>query len=422
MMSQVCLVNCSDAHNPAVLRLEPWLAAQGHTVTRFDRRHLPLPLHLHLADGGVYLSAIFSWDLPLMVTLARQARQLGKPVYIGGPATEHNAAWVEAQTGTVPWKGQHPSAKMVLERPVMTWTSRGCPNHCPFCIVWRMEGTLQELPDDAWQPAPLVMDNNFLACSDAHQERVVRRLADAGHLVDFNQGLDAQLYTPAFRQLLQRVGLRLRFWRFAYDMPEDWPAVERALLDLRAAGVNWSRIRVYLLYNWHESPTEAQARAERIIGQHDAPLAVPWPMAYRPLDWLHRRDYIAQGWTAQAVRDFRRYYSRPRLWRSVSFKDYDRGYPRGVPAGYTDDWNTVATEVKTAAGWRCEHCGHPHDPEAGYALTVHHLDGDPQNNAPENLVALCQRCHLRWQALWLPGQLMLPTVTPPAWMTERGWA
>jgi 5-methylcytosine-specific restriction endonuclease McrA len=28
-------------------------------------------------------------------------------------------------------------------------------------------------------------------------------------------------------------------------------------------------------------------------------------------------------------------------------------------------------------------------------LTVHHRDGDPTNNARENLVALCQRCHLR---------------------------
>lgn len=28
-------------------------------------------------------------------------------------------------------------------------------------------------------------------------------------------------------------------------------------------------------------------------------------------------------------------------------------------------------------------------------LTVHHRDGDPENNGRENLAALCQRCHLR---------------------------
>lgn len=29
-------------------------------------------------------------------------------------------------------------------------------------------------------------------------------------------------------------------------------------------------------------------------------------------------------------------------------------------------------------------------------LTVAHLDHNPANNAPENLRALCQRCHLRY--------------------------
>jgi len=64
---------------------------------------------------------------------------------------------------------------------------------------------------------------------------------------------------------------------------------------------------------------------------------------------------------------------------------------------YPENWREIAKEVKDRAGWRCELCGHEHDPETGYTLTVHHLDGDPSNCDPENLVALCQRCHLRKQ-------------------------
>jgi len=64
---------------------------------------------------------------------------------------------------------------------------------------------------------------------------------------------------------------------------------------------------------------------------------------------------------------------------------------------YPDDWNEIAIRVKTLAGWRCIRCNHPHDPAAGYTLTVHHLDMDPQNCAWWNLVALCQACHLRIQ-------------------------
>jgi hypothetical protein len=65
---------------------------------------------------------------------------------------------------------------------------------------------------------------------------------------------------------------------------------------------------------------------------------------------------------------------------------------------YPPDWKQIATAVKAAADWQCIRCGHPHDIAAGYMLTVHHLDLCKQNCAWWNLVALCQRCHLRIQA------------------------
>ncbi len=64
---------------------------------------------------------------------------------------------------------------------------------------------------------------------------------------------------------------------------------------------------------------------------------------------------------------------------------------------YPDNWEEIAYKIKTLAGWRCEICRHPHDPKNGYTLTTHHLDGDPQNCDPFNLLAGCQRCHLSGQ-------------------------
>jgi excisionase family DNA binding protein len=90
-----------------------------------------------------------------------------------------------------------------------------------------------------------------------------------------------------------------------------------------------------------------------------------------------------------------------------------------VPADYPPDWDEIARRVKDAAGWRCEHCKAPHNPESGHVLTVHHLDGDPANCDPKNLVALCQRCHLRWQNSWRPGQLVMDFARPE-WMKTRG--
>lgn len=87
---------------------------------------------------------------------------------------------------------------------------------------------------------------------------------------------------------------------------------------------------------------------------------------------------------------------------------------------YPNDWTEIATRIKDAAGWFCEHCGHIHEPERGYTLTVHHLDGDKSNCDYRNLVALCQRCHLHIQARYWPGQLILPGIDVPEWMIRRG--
>ncbi len=71
--------------------------------------------------------------------------------------------------------------------------------------------------------------------------------------------------------------------------------------------------------------------------------------------------------------------------------------PRRSTGVYPPDWKQIAHAVKEAAGWCCVRCGHPHDPKAGYTLTIHHLDLCPSNSAWYNLLPLCQRCHLSIQ-------------------------
>jgi hypothetical protein len=107
---------------------------------------------------------------------------------------------------------------------------------------------------------------------------------------------------------------------------------------------------------------------------------------------------------------------------------------------YPKDWPSISQDVRQRAGNRCEECGvenhrlggrspdgrfwpaHPagesslglmwprpgeHSWCSGWpdqlkiiriVLTVAHLDHQPENCAPKNLKALCQRCHLRLDA------------------------
>jgi len=65
---------------------------------------------------------------------------------------------------------------------------------------------------------------------------------------------------------------------------------------------------------------------------------------------------------------------------------------------YPDDWDEIALRIKRRHSWKCERCGHQHEPESGYTLTVHHLVPDKSLCEAWNLAALCQRCHLSIQA------------------------
>ena len=71
---------------------------------------------------------------------------------------------------------------------------------------------------------------------------------------------------------------------------------------------------------------------------------------------------------------------------------------------YPPEWTKeLRQQIREEADNKCERCGHPHDPQNGYALTVHHLDNNKSNCARWNLAALCQRCHLHIQ-----GKVFLP--------------
>lgn len=69
---------------------------------------------------------------------------------------------------------------------------------------------------------------------------------------------------------------------------------------------------------------------------------------------------------------------------------------------YPDNWKEISEFIRfERADNKCEECGavnyEPH-PDTGsrVVLTVAHLDHTPENCDPDNLKALCQRCHLHY--------------------------
>ena len=67
---------------------------------------------------------------------------------------------------------------------------------------------------------------------------------------------------------------------------------------------------------------------------------------------------------------------------------------------YPNNWKTIRAKIMERAEGRCELCNAenymPHwKTGSRVILTVAHIDQDTLNNKDYNLLALCQRCHLK---------------------------
>ena len=69
---------------------------------------------------------------------------------------------------------------------------------------------------------------------------------------------------------------------------------------------------------------------------------------------------------------------------------------------YPKEWKLISKSIKDAAGWKCQKCGkqcrRPGEPFDTHkrTLTVAHLNHTPEDVMPENLMAMCAPCHLRY--------------------------
>jgi hypothetical protein len=242
----------------------------------------------------LYLSVPFTW-------LLDEARQVadawhGKAL-IGGPAL--------MEPNTCP--GFEP---LLFHNPAATFTTRGCPNACPYCAVPKLEGDLREVPD--FRPAPVICDNNLLAASKTHIRRVVDRLK-AFRYVDFNQGLDARRFTPEIARWLGELRCKVRF---AFDYWGMEAPVKDAIDLCRRETTK--DIGVYVLIGFNDTPEDAHARLELVRSWG----LWPNPMRYQPLDAQCKNDYVALSWTDRELKRMTRYYSRLAWLEGVPFEEY----------------------------------------------------------------------------------------------------
>ncbi len=229
----------------------------------------------------IHISVTFPWDMRRAEWLAQQWRPLGK-VRLGGPATGQ--------------RGEEFTPGMYL-REGYTITSRGCPNTCWFCDVWRRDGKVRELPI---RPGWKVQDDNLLACSDHHFEDVCHMLRKQPGRPEFTGGLEAARLTDFHVNMLAYVKPKQVF--FGYDLADDLEPLRQAGRRMQEAGFSAAShsLRAYVLCGF---PGDTQEAADRRMRDALDAGFYPCAMLYR-----NRKGERAPGWSR-----FQKWWARPAI-------------------------------------------------------------------------------------------------------------
>ena len=258
----------------------------------------------------VYISCLFRWhrDAALQLTAA-----WGDRAEVGGTGVDYSIKLPEEVAAC------EPDYTLYGEERAIGFISRGCPNRCPWCVVWRKEGELHRVSTAqalvGERTELLALDNNFLGLPDHLDD--LRWLVENEVPVDFNQGLDARLVTEENASLLAKAKWLAGGPRFALDGDYDGQkdALARTLDLLERFGLSRNTITVFVLIGFSGKSSDV----ERLIYVHQLGARV-FPMGYRH---LKTGDEPATGWNRPLYKKYKRLICRIPHATSV-WADFER--------------------------------------------------------------------------------------------------
>lgn len=264
-----------------------------------------------LKDDRLHISIPFTWNLPEIreEILIGNLFAPGRPI-VGGPAVKLMPHYL-ADIADI---GEDYPGVLQMVNPEATRTTIGCPNRCPFCAVPLIEPEFKELAD--WPAGRIICDNNLLAASRSHFDRVIDRLKGIKG-VDFNQGLDVHLLIQYHADRLAELDALIRI---SWDDLDTEPFVLRAITRLRKAGIPRDHIQCYVLIGFNDTPETALYRLETLA---HALHVLPNPQRFTPLDSLHRR-FTPPAWTDRELTRMLRYWSNLKHLRAIRYEEFER--------------------------------------------------------------------------------------------------
>lgn len=190
--------------------------------------------------------------------------------------------------------------------------TRGCPNHCKWCVVPHKEGNIKPYMDidevtlNGERPYAILMDNNILACDYGINQ--IEKIASRKYHVDFNQALDARLVTPEIAKLLAKVKWIKRI-RFGCDTAKQVEYCKKTVELIKSYGYKGE----FMLYCIITDFKESLKRINAWRGDHTC---VPFAQPYRD---PYKRNVIIPQWQ----KDLAHWTNRKELFFRCEFADYE---------------------------------------------------------------------------------------------------
>jgi hypothetical protein len=190
--------------------------------------------------------------------------------------------------------------------------TRGCPRRCPWCCVWRQDGTVCQVGtlDDFWrgQTHLRLMDDNLTAMPELFMA-TCHELRDRGIRTSF-EALDVRLLTD--EMCVELMGVRR--WgnlHFAWDDTRNEAQVVAGIETLKRHYPSLHDVLVYVLIGYGTDEADWIHRTEtlRALG------AMPFVMPFDKSDRLQSR--------------FARYWNNKAICRSVPWSEYRDGMGHG---------------------------------------------------------------------------------------------
>lgn len=188
--------------------------------------------------------------------------------------------------------------------------TRGCPNHCKWCIVPIKEGKVHPYMDidevANGNRDVVLMDNNILASDYGINQ--LRKIVEKGYRVDFNQGLDTRLITEEIASILAKVKW-INYIRLACDQKSQIKSILKAHEMLDKYGYKKDIFCYFLLNDWEDVQERLNAlRKFKWFKPHGQP--------YR--DFNNPKQVIPQ-WQ----KDMAHWMDKHNIYYSCEFKDFE---------------------------------------------------------------------------------------------------